>query len=92
MKVQVADILRGSGVSKEDASEVVLIDVGAWFAGAFDTHADAKHRNVAKVGIDAVPSFVGGTLGEGMNMTVVDEYGVDEGNIPILCREADATQ
>ena len=45
-----------------------------------------------KVGLDAVPSFVGSTLGEGMNSTVMEEDGMDEGTIPILGREASTIQ
>ena len=68
------------------------IELGASFANAFDTHAGAKHAKVAKLGLDAVPSFLGGTLGEGMNTAVVETHGVDKGTRSILGREAGAIQ
>ena len=70
----------------------MLIELGALFAGAFAIYAGAKHTKVAKVGLDAVPSLVGGTLGEGMNTAVVEEHGVDEGNRSILCKRVGAIQ
>ena len=86
MKIQVADLLRVSGVSEEDAGGVVRIELGALFAGTFAIYAGAKQAKVAKVGLDAVPSLVGGTLGAGVNTAVVEEHGVDEGNRSILCK------
>ena len=69
--VDVLDILVGCGITQEDPAEVVMVEFGLSFAGAFSTDAGAKDFETRQVGFDTVIAFKGGTTSLRMDKTVV---------------------
>jgi hypothetical protein len=58
VEVKVEDILICSSVTKEDASEVVLIELAPTRTGTFDADSSAKQLEISDVRLTATPCLV----------------------------------
>jgi hypothetical protein len=58
-EIKVADILVGCCAAKENASKVVVIQLGTSRSGAFDTYLRTKSLEMGDVRLTSIPCFVG---------------------------------
>ncbi len=62
VKVQVNNVVIGSGIPQENSFEVMFVQFAPMFARAFDAHAQTKKFKVTNIWLESVISFVGSLL------------------------------
>jgi hypothetical protein len=72
VEVEVSNVLVGRGVTKEKASEVVFVELGALIPCPLHTDTCTKELEVSKVRLDAPPAFKGGDTSTRVYATVVE--------------------
>jgi hypothetical protein len=66
-EIDVADILAGCCVAKENAGKVVSIQLATSRSGAFDTYLSTKSLEIGDVCFRTIPCFVGCFVDSGMD-------------------------
>jgi hypothetical protein len=72
VKVEVKDILVCSGVPKEDAIEVVPIELAPTDTGTFNADASAKQLESSNIRFTTAPRLVGGLANGGMHQAIME--------------------
>jgi len=90
--IDVPDVSVGGSVSNEDASKIVLVQLGPTVTGAFDTDAGAKNSEATEVWFSAVPKPKRCCVGTVVNSPIVEVGRVGECCRPIYFREGGAIE
>ena len=76
-----------SRVTKKDTGEIVTIEFASARSCAFYADSRAKCFKVCYVGLTTIPTFIRSLVSSRVDTTIVEIYGVEEGNRPEFCRE-----
>ena len=76
-----------SHVTKKDAGEIVTVEFASSRSGAFHADSRAICLKVCYVGLTTIPTFIWSLVRGRVNKTIMEIYGVEEGNRPEFCRE-----
>ncbi len=71
VQVEVANVLVGRGIPKEEAGEVVFVKLGASMTHPLHAYTCAEELDVLQVRFDAPPAFEGGDTSSRVYPTVV---------------------
>jgi hypothetical protein len=84
VQVEVANVLVGRGIPKEEAGEVVFVELGALMTRLLHAYTCTKELEVLQVRFDAQPAFKGGETSSRVYTTVVKVDRMQESRRPIF--------
>ncbi len=88
IEVKVQDVLVRRGVTEEDASEVVMIQLAPSYARPFNANTCAKHLEIRNVKLAATPSLVGGFVEGGVDKPIMEIGRMHQSRRPNFRRKA----
>jgi hypothetical protein len=88
IEVKVQDVLVRHGVTKEDASEVMTIQLAPSYARPFNANTCPKHLEIRNVGLAATPSLIGGFVEGRVDKPIMEIGRMHQSRRPKFCRKA----
>ncbi len=92
VQVQVCDVLIRCCVTKENASEIVLVEFALAGASAFHADPGSKSPEVCDIGFASIPTFVGSLNCSQVDKSIVKIHSVEQGGQPEFCGEPSALE
>ncbi len=92
VEVKVQDILVRCGVSEEDVSEVVPVELAPTNACSFNTNASAEQLEIRDVGLTSTPCLVGCLVYGRVHKAIMEIRRMHQSRRPKFCRKARAIE